>query len=313
MQVNEFIQLREGDWQQLDTFIRRQRGRAPLTAREVHELGQLYRAVTSDLAVARRDYPGQPVVTFLNGLVTRAHSTIYQADVNDFGAFARYFTQTIPRAFRAMLPFTLAAFLLFMLPALIAFRLLSVSPEQAPAFGLDGQRVILEQSETWTDIPEGSRPFVSTFIMANNIRIAILAFGGGIAFGLFTVYILVFNGLVIGGVLGLAAHYGMAGALLDFIIGHGVVELSIIFIAGGSGLALGWALLNPGAHTRRDALSKMARAVVPLVVLAIPALIVAGLIEGFISPTDAPTMLKVIVGVGAGALLYTYLLRGGSR
>ncbi len=311
MQVNEFIQFRENDWRRLEQLVTRRPGRAPLSAREVHELGQLYRAVASDLALARRDYPDQPLIVFLNQLLTRTHSTIYQQDVSEFGQFVRYFTQRVPQIFRQTLPFIACAFVLFVIPAAIGFRFMLVSPEAASVLGLEQERQTLASQSTWTDIPVEQRPYASAFIMSNNIRIALLAFAGGTAFGIFTVYVLAMNGLMIGGVLGLAAHYGMADSLLTFIIGHGVIELSIIFIAGGAGLAVAWALLNPGAYRRRDALALQARRVVPLAVIAIPFLIVAGTIEGFISPSATPFWFHAAVGVGSGVVMYAYFSLAG--
>ena len=217
----------------------------------------------------------------------------------------------MPQVFRQSALFVLCAFILFMIPAVIGFRLLYLAPENAHVFGLEDQRETLAAQETWTDIPVEERPYASAFIMSNNIRVALLAFAGGAAFGVFTIYVLVTNGLVVGGVLGLAAHYGMGESLLTFIIGHGVIELSIIFIAGGAGLSLAWALLNPGLYTRRDALALQARRIVPLAVIAIPFLIIAGTIEGFISPAESPFALHALIGLGSGLLMYAYFLFSG--
>ncbi len=311
MQVNEFIQLREKDWQRLEQLVTRRARQTPLSAPEVYELGQLYRAVASDLALARRDYPNQSVVILLNQLLTRAHSFIYQQDVSDPHQFIRYFRERVPQVFRHSAVAVFCAFVLFMIPALIGYRLLLVAPENAVVFGLEDQRATLASQQTWTNIPVESRPYASAFIMSNNIRVALLAFAGGAAFGVFTIYILVTNGLMVGGVLGLAAHYGMGESLVTFIIGHGVIELSIIFIAGGAGLSLAWALLNPGPYTRRDALALEARRIVPLAVIAIPFLILAGTIEGFVSPDDSPFAIHAIVGIASGLLLYSYLIFSG--
>jgi uncharacterized membrane protein SpoIIM required for sporulation len=312
--VNDFIRLREKDWKRLQALIDRHKGRDSLSASEVRELGTLYRAVTSDLALARRDYEGQRVTIFLNQLLTRTHTFIYQQDVSDFKPLIRYFTHTLPQIFRQTWPFTLAAFLFFMLPALVGYRLAYANPDVADALGLASARQTLAEHDTWTDIPVEERPYASAYIMSNNIRISLLAFGGGMAFGLFSLYVLATNGLILGAVLGLAARYGMGQPLLGFIFGHGVIELSVIFIASGAGLQIGWALLNPGRYTRRDALVLAARRAVTLVLAAIPLLIIAGTIEGLFSPSDAPFAVHAAVGIVTGIALYAYLtLAGRSR
>ncbi len=309
--ANDFIKQRESDWKRLETLVNSRRGRKPLTTAEVHELGTLYRAVTSDLALARRDFPDQRMTIFLNQLLTRAHGYIYQQDSSDFKAFIRIFTRRIPVLFRQTGRFMFAAFLLFLIPAAAGYRLAYINPDIAEPLGLSDQRLILANHETWTDIPADVRPAASTFIMTNNIRVALMCFAGGIAFGLFSVYVLVTNGLTIGAVLGLAAHYDMGSSLLSFIIGHGVIELSVIFMAGGAGLQLGWALLNPGPYSRRDALAQTARRAVMLAIVAVPLLIVAGTIEGVFSPTDAPLAVHIAVGLASGGCMYAYLLLAG--
>jgi uncharacterized membrane protein SpoIIM required for sporulation len=309
--VNDFIKLREADWKRLETLINSRRGRKPLTSSEVHELGTLYRAVTSDLALARRDFPDQPMTLFLNQLLTRTHGYIYQQESNDFRAFVSTFTYRIPNLFRQTSRYMFFAFILFLIPAIAGYRLAYINPDIADTLGLGDQRQILANHETWTDIPASERPAASTFIMTNNIRVALLCFAGGIAFGLFSVYVLVTNGLTIGAVMGLAAHYGMGSSLLGFVVGHGVIELSVIFMAGGAGLQLGWALLNPGLYTRRDALAQAARRAVMITIVAVPLLIIAGTIEGLFSPTDASLAVHVAVGAISGGCMYIYLFLAG--
>lgn len=313
MNTNDFIKLREKDWQRLEALIGKRQGRSSLSAAEVRELGTLYRAATSDLALARRDYPGQRVTTYLNQLLTRTHSYIYQQETGDLRQLLGYFTHTLPVTFRQTWRFTLAAFLLFAVPALIAYGLTLTNPAIADIFGLADQRQTLSEHDTWTRIPVNERPYASAFIMSNNIRVALLAFGGGIAFGLFSVYMLAYNGLAFGGIMGLAAHYQMGQSLLSFVFAHGVIELSVIFIASGAGLQLGYALLNPGRYTRLDALGVAARRALILVLSAFPLLIIAGTIEGFLSPSDAPFMVHIGVGLVSGILLYSYLLLTGRR
>jgi uncharacterized membrane protein SpoIIM required for sporulation len=307
MNVNDFIKLREKDWQTLQTLINQHQGREALTASEVRELGRLYRAATSDLALARRDYPDQRVTVFLNQLLTRAHSYIYQQDVTDFKRIITFFTRTFPQTFRQTWLFTLVAFLLLFVPVAIGFHLGYTHPEVAEPLGLVPQREMLSDHELWTDISVRERPYASAFIMSNNIRVAILAFGGGVLFGLVSVYVLVMNGLHLGAVMGLAFHYGMGESLFGFVVGHGVIELSVIFISGSAGLQLGWALLNPGPYTRRDALSLAARRSVTLLLATVPLLVIAGLIEGFLSPSNAPLAARLLVAVLSGLALYGYV------
>jgi uncharacterized membrane protein SpoIIM required for sporulation len=120
------------------------------------------------------------------------------------------------------------------------------------------------------------------------------------------------NGLILGGLTGLTAHYGVGFELWTFVIGHGVIELSVICMAGGAGLMLGWALIRPGLLRRRDALILAARKAVQLLAGGIPLLVVAGLIEGFISPAeDIAVWFKWAVGLGSGVVLYTYVIFAG--
>jgi uncharacterized membrane protein SpoIIM required for sporulation len=201
---------------------------------------------------------------------------------------------------------------MFIIPAVVGFGLANNAPEViAPPMGLETQREILAQQETWTNIPVNERPYASAFIMSNNIRIAILAFGGGVLLGLFSFYIMSFNGLHIGSVLGLAHHYGQGDELMNFIIGHGIIELSVIFMSGGAGLYLGWSLLNPGIHSRKDSLASAARTSVPIIISSIILLVMAGLIEGFISPTSLSFFEKASVGITSGIFMYGYLLLMG--
>jgi len=170
----------------------------------------------------------------------------------------------------------------------------------------------IEDGEMWTNIPINERPYASGFIMRNNIQVTFLAFGSGMLAGLATVWVLVFNGLLLGGLSGLTAHYGLAGELWTFVIAHGVVELSVIIMAGGAGLRLGWAIIHPGDYRRREALALAANRAVRLIIGCVPLLVFAGLIEGFISPAEnLPWPLHWAVGLGTGALLYAYLLLAG--
>jgi uncharacterized membrane protein SpoIIM required for sporulation len=173
-------------------------------------------------------------------------------------------------------------------------------------------RSTLENGKLWTDIPLAERPYASSFIMQNNIQVAILAFGGGLLAGVYSIWVIFTNGLMLGGTLGLTFHYGLGFDLLTFMIGHGVIELSVIMMAGGAGLMLGWAIIHPGLLRRGDALRSAANRSVYLVMGCLPLLMVAGTIEGFISPAaNIPWAVKWLVGILSGAGLYSYLFLAG--
>jgi uncharacterized membrane protein SpoIIM required for sporulation len=227
----------------------------------------------------------------------------------------RFVTTGFPQAYRDALPFIVAAALLFIIPGLLAGLGIFLQPGTALwLLPVEVQELMpgLERQELWTDISIEERPYASAFIMQNNIRVAFLAFGSGVLAGVLTAWVLVNNGLIIGGLTGLTGHYGVGFELWTFVIGHGVIELSVIFIAGGSGLMLGWAVLRPGLLRRSDALAVAARKAVRLIVGCVPLLILAGLIEGFVSPAESLAWpIKWGVGLSSGLLLYSYLFLAG--
>lgn len=318
MNPDQFYKSRRADWKALSDLLDRSRsGIHELSSGEIDRLGALYRAVTSDLALAQRDFPRHQVTTYLNQLVARAHAVVYRGEPIALKRLLRFATRGFPRAYRQALPFILTAALLFILPGLAAGLGTAWRPDAAFWLLPEGAHHLIddiEDQELWTDIPVDERPYASSFIMQNNIQVAILAFGSGVLAGLPTVWVMLYNGLLIGGISGLTAHYGIGFELWTFVIGHGVIELSTIFIAGGSGLMLGWSILQPGLLRRRDALALAARRSVRLLVGCVPLLVLAGLIEGLISPAETiPWPAKWAVGLGSGLLLYAYLLGAGRK
>jgi uncharacterized membrane protein SpoIIM required for sporulation len=318
MQPEELYAARKDNWEALVRLLdRSQGGMDQLSPDDVRLLGQYYRSATADLAVAQRDFPRHRVTVYLNRLVARSHSVIYRGEPLALRKIWRFVVAGYPRAYRQAFPFILTAALLFFVPALLVGLLTYARPDTArwtlPAQIQDNVRQLQEQ-DLWTDIPVGERPYASSFIAQNNIRVSFLAFAGGVTGGLLTLYLMLVNGLILGGLSGVAWHYGVGFELWTFVIGHGVVELSVIFIAGGAGLMLGWSILRPGYLRRRDALAQAAVQAVRLVAGCIPLLLIAGTIEGFISPAEAlPWPFKWATGLLTGLLLYTYLLFGGRK
>lgn len=318
MFVDDWIQSRRADWQRLTALLdQAQAGKLrALSEAELAEVGDLYRVVTSDLAVARRDYARHQVVAYLNQLTGRAHGLIYRGEPLELRRIWRFFARTFPRLYRETGRYTLVATLLFLTPALIAFFITWYQPDAAYTLLPAGTQDIIplvEEGEMWTDIPSGERSVASSFIMRNNIQVVFLAFAGGVLAGLLTIYVMLLNGLLIGTIAGLCQAYSLSVPLWSFVLPHGVIELSVIFLAGGSGLMMGHALVSPGLLRRRDALVAAARKAVRLVFGCVPLLVVAGTIEGFVSPSALPAWAKFAVGALTGLLLYGYLVLAGRR
>lgn len=317
MNLEFFFQQRRPSWQRMETLLQRARSDpGNLSAPELDELGLLYRTITADLALAQRDFPNQQVTLYLNQLIGRAHALIYRSEPLRWRQLMRFYRIEFPQLYRKLLPYTLAAFVLFWAPALAAFWSVAVNPDWIYVIEGPGIADLVEQVEQgrlWTDIAPGVRSAAAGFIMTNNIQVMFLTFAGGMTAGLLTLWVLINNGLHLGAIFGLLLAHDLAGGLAEFVIAHGVVELSVIFLAGGCGLFVGDGLLRPGLYSRRDTLLQRTRTSVKLILGSAPFLVIAGVIEGFLSPSAAPWPIKLFVGVATGVLLYAYWLGVGRQ
>jgi len=310
--IDRFIEDRRARWARLGQLVSAARGRvARLSADDVVELGRLYRVTTSDLAIARRDFGRDVATERLNDLVAAAHALVYSEAPTSGRRLRRFVLGELPATVRANLPWTGAAFAIFMLFALVTYAVGLLLPDVAANALSEETRQQLAQRQLWTDIPEGFRPIAGPLIIVNNVRVAIILFAGGLTAGGLTIYGLASNGAMLGTIFAVVQSYGLGGGLLAFIAGHGVLELSAIFLSGGAGLRLAWAILRPGERSRRDALRLGSAQASRVMLLVIPVLGVAGLIEGFLSPSGASDAVKAGVGVVTGLMLWGYIVLAG--
>src|SRR5438309_8229059 len=284
-----------------------------LTPAQVLAMSALYRRATADLARAQRDWPGEPVHRYLNGLVARGHSVVYRRGGRVWGRIRTFYAETLPRTYRQAWPYVVASAALLFVPAIVAYFVVIANPDAA--YGIASPALIdrVHHHQLWTNIPPELRVEAAGLIMVNNIYVSMIAFAFGVVFGLPVIYVLIMNGINLGGLFGLTQAYGVSGGLFEFVIGHGVLELSIVIAEGAAGLMMGWALISPGNRKRSDALVIAARRAFTLLLGLSPLLLIAGTIEGNISPSDAPFAAKVTIGLTTGVLFYTYLLVVGRR
>jgi len=143
------------------------------------------------------------------------------------------------------------------------------------------------------------------------VQVTYAVFAFGVTAGALTILALVFNGMGLGAGFAIYANHGVFHLIRDFVIAHGVLELSAICIAAGGGFLLAMALLLPGAHTRREAFVINGRRAIKLITASTLMLLAAGTIEGLISPrTDLPFAVKASVSAATAVLLAFWFSRG---
>jgi uncharacterized membrane protein SpoIIM required for sporulation len=309
-----WIEKRKSHWLRLEALLdeSNRSGFRTMGRSELQELGLLYRQIAADLAALREDPGSINFARYLNQLLARAHNIIYSAHKTSPKAAADFFVTTYPRVFRRNLKYVLVALLVFAASAAVGSWLTYRDADFKLSVLGPGMVDTIEKRQMWTHSIVGIKPLASSAIMTNNLSVAFLTFALGITGGLGTLYMLVFNGVLIG-VIGMACHLsGMSLELWQFVAPHGVLELPAIFIAGGAGLRIAAGLLFPVYLPRKESLVRAGAEAVQLLLGSIPILIIAGIIEAFVSPTGIRTPLKFGMAGALLILLLAYLFAVGA-
>jgi uncharacterized membrane protein SpoIIM required for sporulation len=308
-----WIEKRKPYWDRLEQIVGRtgRGGLAALSYAELRELGLLYRQVASDLASVREDPMSRNFAEYLNQLLGRAHNLIYMGRRARPRRLLRFYRRDFPRVFRATLAYTLAAFALSLLAMVVGFLASLRDPAFQRFFLGSAMTDSIERREMWTHSILTIKPLASSAIMTNNITVSLMAFAAGITGGLGTIFLMATNGLLLGVISAACWQAGMNLSFWSFVAPHGVLELPSVFIAGGAGLLVARGLLFPGLLSRRDGLVIYGGEGVRLALGIIPLLVVAGVIEGFFSPSALPAFAKFAFAASAGGLLILYLARAG--
>jgi len=282
-------------------------GVSSLTHRELQELGLLYRQTASDLAAVREDITSPQLAAYLNQLLGRAHNLIYMGHRPKMSGIVKFYSQTYPQIFRETLPETLLAFAIFMVTAIAAWAVTIHDPAFAHRFLGPQMMETIERHQMWTESIVTVKPAAASGIMVNNMVVAFTTFAYGITAGIGTIWMMILNGMMLGVVGAATWKAGMAQDLWSFVAPHGVLELPAIFIAAGAGFEIARGMLFPGLLPRRESLARAGGRAARLLLGTIPMLFVAGIIEGFLSPSEIPHALKYLFAAVMFTLLMMYL------
>jgi uncharacterized membrane protein SpoIIM required for sporulation len=256
----------------------------------------LYRQVAADLSVLRQDSTSRAYAQHVNQLLARAHHIIYSGRKTTLLTLVRFLRDEYPAIFQRQIGFVTASLLITVGFGLLGAAITTARPEFMRHIVGPEMIATMERHEMWTNSVVSVAPLASSAIMTNNILVSFVTFAGGILFGVGTLWFLFTNGMMLGVIGAACHHYEMSLALWSFVAPHGSLELPSILIAGAAGLRIGHSMLFPGALRWKESVARGGVEATQLVSGIIPLLVVAGILEGFFSPSHAPIVLKFTVG-----------------
>ncbi|PYQ57341.1 MAG: hypothetical protein DMF53_23005 [Acidobacteria bacterium] len=311
MDYARFIRLRRPLWDAFDGELAAARGMRNVGYDGLEEMALRYRQVLHDHALAAARFPGTAAARRLQALALAGTRRLTGEGRRRTGAVA-FFLRTFPAAFQRQRDLILIALALFLLGALWGLAMAVLRPELGLLFlGPDAVRG-LEEGRLWTESLVTTVPpsVSSSGIATNNITVALTSWGGGVLAGLVPLYIVLFNGLLLGAVVGVTLHYSMAGELLRFIAAHGILELTLILICSAAGLGIGRALVAAGDVPRPLALRAATRDALAVLLGCLPWFLVLALVEVFVSPSpEIPAGAKLVLGLALEGAFLALALR----
>jgi uncharacterized membrane protein SpoIIM required for sporulation/uncharacterized RDD family membrane protein YckC len=284
---------------------------------ELPDFAARYREAAADLARART-YRAEPAtIGQLERLVAAGHSALYRDERSTWRALWNAVARECPAAVLHAWRTVLLTGVVFVATGAIGYRVIrdrpalaeELLPEEMLRRADAGHDRTLE-GRKYGEVTASQRPLVASFIIMNNVRVAVLCLAGGIFAGVGSLVLLAFNGLMLGSFAGHFANQGLLWYLLEFVVGHGVLELTAICIAAAAGLMLGLAVIAPGDLSRSDALVLRGRVAIRMIGMAVVLLAIAGLIEGFLSVAGGGAAPRVAAATASLGFLVLYLVNG---
>jgi len=305
-----WVATRAAAWSDTNARLAELRRRGELTVEEALHSVESYRSTARDLASARRLLPGTRITAGLEALYAQLHALIRRKPHGGRAALLAMFRTGIPATIATLRRRIAWIVALFVLSALAGWWLISTFPDLVSLVASDQMIQQVEKGRLWTDDILNITPssIMSVRIFSNNIAVTVFAICAGFFFGIGTFYIIATNGLMLGAVFAFTHQHGLAGRLFEFVVAHGMVELSVICIGGAIGAELGDSLIRPTHATRRDSFQHCMQRMGPPILLCALLLVGAGLIEGFISPDPKyPLASRVVIGASYWTLMLAAL------
>ena len=256
----------------------------------------------------RSRFQDPDLTAYLNRVVATAHGALYGAHPRSARQVVRFFGSRYRQAARQTAPFVLVAAVIVVVVTASTYLWVANSREaRAGILPAAVQQAAQRAHGPNPNLPPA--PALSSFIFLNNVQVTVLSFVGGITLGLWTLWVVIQNALLLGGLGGAAQAAGNAGNFWPLILPHGLLELTAICIGAGAGLRMGWSVIDPGDRPRTVSLVTESRDAVIAALGVIPALALAAFIEGFITPSGITAWVKISLGVVV-ALVYNLAVFG---
>lgn len=311
MDLDVFVTAHRAEWDRLEQLLGRGRR---LTGDEADELVALYQRTSTHLSLIQSSAPDPMLTGRLTQLVARARSTVTGTRRASWRDAARFFTAGFPAAVYRSRRWWIPTALLSTAVGVLIGWWIATHPEVQGAIGAPEDLKALTQPGGEYETYYSSHPAASfaAQVWTNNAKAAAMCLVLGAFLGLPVLWILFLNMANVGVGLGLMSAAGRLDVFLGLILPHGLLELTAVFVAAGTGLRLGWTVIDPGPRTRRTALAEQGRAALGMALGLAAVLFVSGLIEGFVTPSGLPTWARILIGITAEAafLVYVYVLGG---
>ncbi|MCP2294856.1 putative membrane protein SpoIIM, required for sporulation [Nocardia amikacinitolerans] len=310
MDVDAYSYAHRRSWDRLDQLSRRRK----LTGAESDELVALYRRTSQQLARLQSHSPDPELIAGLSALLARARGRVLGTKADTWGEIAHFFTHRFPAAVYRAWPWWASVAALFVAVTAGLAIWIEGSGRARELLGISGDNSAITAPggafETYyTEHPNDA---FAAQVWTNNAWVAAIALFTGVLI-LPAVYLLFMNALNVGITAGLMAEADRLDSFFGFILPHGTLELTAVFVAGGAGLKLGWTLIDPGRLSRIEAVARQGRATATIALGLVGVLFVSGLLEGFVTPSPLPAPVRIGIGFAAEALFFAYVFGAGRR